>query len=119
MGFLEKAKKSQWYGVGLLLVITVLCWAVFKVLCPDTFGAPDQLLTYLQTGIIYAVGGCGLYFIVVMGLWDFSIGSVLVLACLLSIGFAQMFASSSRRSSRAPSWASPTAPPTSSCASRR
>ena len=91
MGFLEKAKKSQWYGVGLLLVITVLCWAVFKVLCPDTFGAPDQLLTYLQTGIIYAVGGCGLYFIVVMGLWDFSIGSVLVLACLLSIGFAQMF----------------------------
>ena len=93
MGFLEKAKKSQWYGVGLLLVITVLCWAVFKVLCPDTFGAPDQLLTYLQTGIIYAVGGCGLYFIVVMGLWDFSIGSVLVLACLLSIGFAQMFGS--------------------------
>ena len=25
-----------------------------------------------------------------MGLWDFSIGSILVLACLLSIGFSQM-----------------------------
>lgn len=91
MGSLAKLKQNSWYGVGLLLVITVLCWVVFKVLCPDTFGAPDQMLTYVQTAIIYAVGGCGLYFIVVMGLWDFSVGSILVLACLLSIGFSQTF----------------------------
>ena len=58
-------------------------------MCPGTFGDPNQLLTYLQTGLIYAVGGCGLYFIVVMGLWDFSIGSVLVLSCLMAIGFSQ------------------------------
>ena len=90
MELLKKAKQSQWYGVGLLAVITVVCWALFKVICPGTFGTPDQLLTYLQTGLIYAVGGCGLYFIVVMGLWDFSIGSVLVLSCLMSIGFADM-----------------------------
>lgn len=91
MELLEKVKQSQWYGIGLLAIITVLCWVIFKVLCPNTFGSPDQMLTYLQTGLIYAVGGCGLYFIVVMGLWDFSIGSVLVLSCLLSIGFSQMF----------------------------
>ena len=92
MELLKKAKQSQWYGVGLLLVITVICFAIFMVVSPaGTFGSPDQLLTYLQTGLIYAVGGCGLYFIVVMGLWDFSIGSVLVLSCLLSIGFSQMF----------------------------
>lgn len=91
MELLKKASKSQWFGVGLLLVITAVCWALFKVLTPGTFGSPDQILTYLQTGLIYAVGGCGLYFIVVMGLWDFSIGSVLVLSCLLSIGFSQMF----------------------------
>ncbi len=91
MELLKKASKSQWFGVGLLLVITIVCWVFFKVLTPGTFGAPDQMLTYLQTGLIYAVGGCGLYFIVVMGLWDFSIGSVLVLSCLLSIGFSQMF----------------------------
>lgn len=89
MELLKKAKQSQWYGVGLLLVVTVLCWAIFKILCPGTFGAPDQMLTYLQTALIYAVGGCGLYFIVVMGLWDFSVGAVLVLACLMSIGFSQ------------------------------
>ena len=91
MGTLAKLKQNSWYGVGLLLVITVLCWVVFKILCPGTFGAPDQMLTYVQTAIIYAVGGCGLYFIVVMGLWDFSVGSILVLSCLISIGFSQMF----------------------------
>lgn len=91
MELLKKASKSQWFGIGLLVVITVVCWVIFKLLCPNTFGSPDQLLTYLQTGLIYAVGGCGLYFIVVMGLWDFSIGSVLVLSCLLSIGCSQMF----------------------------
>ena len=91
MELLKKVRQSQWYGVGLLLIVTTLCWILFKIMCPDTFGAPDQMLTYLQTGLIYAVGGCGLYFIVVMGLWDFSIGSVLVLSCLLSIGFSQMF----------------------------
>lgn len=91
MDIVKKLQQSQWFGVGLLVVITVLVWAIFKALTPATFGSPEQILTYLQTGLIYAVGGCGLYFIVVMGLWDFSIGSVLVLACLLSIGFSQMF----------------------------
>lgn len=89
MEMLNKLKQNQFFGVGLLLVITIIVWAIFKLLCPDTFGSADQMLTYLQTGLIYAVGGCGMYFIVVMGLWDFSIGSVLVLACLLSIGFSQ------------------------------
>lgn len=89
--FLAKLRHSQWYGVSLLLLITLAVWAIFKVLCPATFGDAEQLLTYLQVGLIYAVGGCGLYFIVVMGLWDFSIGSVLVLACLLSIGAADLF----------------------------
>lgn len=91
MELLKKAKTSQWFGVGLLLLITVAVWAIFMVACPaGTFGSFDQMLTYLQTGLIYAVGGCGLYFIVVMGLWDFSVGSVLVLSELMAIGFSQM-----------------------------
>lgn len=90
MEFLKKAKQSQWYGIGLLLIITVICWVVFKVLCPTSFGSLTQMLTYLQTGLIYAVGGCGLYFIVVMGLWDFSIGSILVLSELMAIGCSQI-----------------------------
>ena len=91
MDAIKKLQQSQWFGVGFLVVLTIICWAIFKVLRPDTFGSPEQVMTYLQSALIYAVGGCGMYFIVTQGLWDFSIGSVLVLACLLSIGFSQMF----------------------------
>ncbi len=91
MELLKKARQSSWFGVGLLVLITVVVWAVFKVLAPTTFGSLSQMSTYVQTAIIYAVGACGLYFIVTMGLWDFSIGSVLVLAEILAIGFSQQF----------------------------
>lgn len=90
MEAIKKLQQSQWFGVGFLVVLTILIWGIFKVLRPDTFGSPTQILTYLQSALIYAVGGCGLYFIVTQGLWDFSVGSVLVLACLLSIGFSQV-----------------------------
>ena len=91
MDAIKKLQQSQWFGVGFLVVLTLICWAIFKVLRPETFGSPAQIMTYLQSALIYAVGGCGMYFIVTQGLWDFSIGSVLVLSCLLSIGFSQMF----------------------------
>lgn len=83
--FLKKARQSQWYGVGLLALIAVVIWAVFKIGAPATFGAPDKLLSYLQTALIYAIGGCGMYFICVMGLFDFSIGSILIVAELSAI----------------------------------
>jgi ribose transport system permease protein len=89
--FLKKARQSQWYGVGLLLVISVVIWAVFKVSAPATFGAPDKLLSYLQTALIYAIGGCGMYFICVMGLFDFSIGSILIAAELSAIALIPQF----------------------------
>ncbi len=38
-----------------------------KVLAPTTFGSPEKLATYMKSALIYAVGGCGLYFICVMG----------------------------------------------------
>jgi len=66
MEIIKRARQSQWYGVGLLLIVTAMVWLVFKAMCPSTFGDPDQLLTYLQTGLIYCRGrGVGLYFIVV------------------------------------------------------
>ncbi|SEH51122.1 MULTISPECIES: ABC transporter permease [Atopobiaceae] len=83
--FLKKAKQSQWYGVGLLALIALAIWAVFKVGAPATFGAPDKLMSYLQSALIYAIGGCGMYFICVMGLFDFSIGSILIAAELAAI----------------------------------
>lgn len=89
--FLKKVQQSQWYGIVALLLITVLVWAVFRIFAPGTFGAPDKLLSYLQSALIYAVGACGLYFICVMGLFDFSIGSILILSELMAIAFLPQF----------------------------
>lgn len=35
----EKLKQSQYYGIGLLVLMLVVFWAVFKVLAPTTFGS--------------------------------------------------------------------------------
>lgn len=92
----ESAKKlragkfvSNYFGVIILLALVFAVWAVFKILTPDNFGSLTGLLSYLQSSLIYAVGGCGLYFICVMGLWDFSIGANVVLSSILACYFAE------------------------------
>ena len=61
---LEKLKSSRYYGYLLLAVMLLFFYGVFKILTPDNFGSPANLYAYLQSSIIYSVGGCGLYFIV-------------------------------------------------------
>lgn len=80
---------EKYMGILLLILLVLIFWAVFKILTPSNFGTPDKLISYLQTSLIYAVGGCGFYFIVVMGLWDFSIGANVVLGSVLACYFAQ------------------------------
>ena len=40
---MKKLKQSQYYGIGLLVLMLVVFWAVFKVLAPTTFGSPAKL----------------------------------------------------------------------------
>ena len=82
---IEKLKGSRYYGFVLLLAMLVVFYAVFKILTPGNFGSPANLYSYLQSSIIYAVGGCGLYFIVVMGLFDFAVGSNIVLSSIVGV----------------------------------
>lgn len=84
-GAFEKFKKGRFFGVSVLLVLTVFFWALFKLLSPSNFGTAHLMGDYLQTSIQYAVGGCGFYFIVVMGLFDFSIGANIVLSSLVGV----------------------------------
>lgn len=74
-----------------LVVMAVFFWGVFKISSPDNFGSPKLMTDYLQTSIQYAVGGCGLYFIVVMGLFDFSIGANIVLSSLVGVLLSRQF----------------------------
>lgn len=86
---LEKLKSSRYYGFVLLAAIVVFFYAVFKILTPDNFGSPANLYSYLQSSIIYSVGGCGLYFIVVMGLFDFAVGANVVLSSIVGVILSQ------------------------------
>ena len=66
-------------------------YAVFKFLTPGNFGSPENLYSYFQSSIIYSVGGCGLYFIVVMGLFDFAVGSNIVLSSIVGVILSEKF----------------------------
>ena len=69
----------------------VVFWAVFKVLAPTTFGSPEKLATYMKSALIYAVGGCGLYFICVMGPFDMSVGANIVLSSIIACNASEKF----------------------------
>lgn len=84
-------KKSRLFGPCLLVLMTFVFWAVFKILSPHNFGTPKLMRDYLQTSIQYAVGGCGLYFIVVMGMFDMSVGSNIVLSSLVGVLLSRHF----------------------------
>ena len=91
MSNFKKFKQSTAYGLLILLVMAVVFWAVFKILAPETFGDFDRMLTYLKTALYYAVGGCGLYFICVMGPFDMSIGSNIVLSSVIAVTMSEKF----------------------------
>src|SRR5574344_1583928 len=87
----RKFKTGRFFGISVLAVMAVFFWGVFKIISPSTFGSPKLMADYLQTSIQYAVGGCGLYFIVVMGLFDFSIGANIVLSSLVGVLLSRYF----------------------------
>ena len=82
---------GRFYGLMLLILMAAFFFAVFKVLTPSNFGSLDNLYFYLQSSIIYSVGACGLYFIVVMGLFDFSIGANVVLSSIVGVVLSKRF----------------------------
>ena len=87
----QKLKGTKAYGYLILLAMVLFFYLVFKILTPDNFGSPANLYSYLQSSIIYSVGGCGLYFIVVMGLFDFAVGANVVLSSIVGVILSEHF----------------------------
>ena len=89
----QKLKTSKfwglYYGLILLALMAFFFFAVFKILAPTNFGSLNNLYFYLQSSVIYSVGACGFYFIVVMGLFDFSIGANVVLSSIVGVLLSQ------------------------------
>ena len=46
---MKKLKQSQYYGIGLLVLMLVVFWAVFKVLAPTTFGHLHEISINLRS----------------------------------------------------------------------
>lgn len=88
---IQKLKGNRYYGIMILLVMMLFFFAFFKILSPSNFGSWDNMYSYFQSSIIYSVGGCGLYFIVVMGLFDFSIGANIVLSSIVGVVLSKTF----------------------------
>lgn len=76
---------SRIKGSLALLCSCLVVYLIFKIIRPNNFGSPANLFSYLQQALMPAVAGCGLYFIVVMGLFDFSIGANIVLSALVGV----------------------------------
>ena len=82
---MQNFKNSKLFGFMILGAMVLFFYGLFKFLTPTNFGSPANLFSYFQSSIIYSVGGCGLYFIVVMGLFDFAVGANIVLSSIVGV----------------------------------
>ena len=78
-------------GYLILLFLVFISWVIFKVLTPNNFGSPKNLLSYFEASLMAAVGAVGFYFVMVMGMFDFSIGANIMLSAIVGCVFANRF----------------------------
>ena len=88
---MQNFRSSKIFGFLILAAMVLFFYALFKFLTPSNFGSPANLFSYFQSSIIYSVGGCGLYFIVVMGLFDFAVGANIVLSSIVGVILSEKF----------------------------
>jgi len=87
----KKTVSAKTLGYLILVFLVILSWAVFKILTPKNFGSADNLLSYFQASLIATTGAVGFYFVMVMGMFDFSIGVNIMLSAIVGSVFAQRF----------------------------
>ena len=88
---MKKKLTGKAEGYLILAALVVASWAVFKVLTPGNFGSPKNLLSYFEASLLAAVGAVGFYFVMVMGMFDFSIGANIMLSAIVGCVFATKF----------------------------
>ena len=78
-------------GYVILIGLVIVSWAIFKILTPHNFGSFSNMLNYFQASLIATVGAVGFYFVMVMGMFDFSIGANIMLSAIVGCVFATRF----------------------------
>ena len=87
----KKGMSGTVRGYLILFGLVILSWAIFKVLTPGNFGSPANLISYFEASLLAAVGAVGFYFVMVMGMFDFSIGANIMLSAIVGCVFATRF----------------------------
>ena len=78
-------------GFLVLFLLVIASWAVFKVITPHNFGSPKNLLSYFEASLMVSAGAVGFYFVMVMGMFDFSIGANIMLSSIVGTVVASRF----------------------------
>ncbi len=86
-----KKMSGQVKGYLLLILLVVLSWGIFKVITPNNFGSAKNMLSYFEASLLASVGAVGFYFVMVMGMFDFSIGANIMLSAIVGCVFANRF----------------------------
>lgn len=87
----SKKLSGKVMGYLILIGLVVLSWLIFKILTPHNFGSFSNMLNYFQASLIATVGAVGFYFVMVMGMFDFSIGANIMLSAIVGCVFAIRF----------------------------
>lgn len=87
----KKIVSAKTLGYLILVLLVILSWAIFKILTPANFGSPSNMLSYFQASLIATIGAVGFYFVMVMGMFDFSIGANIMLSAIVGSVFAGRF----------------------------
>ena len=78
-------------GYLLLFGMVIISWGIFKIITPGNFGSAKNMLSYFEASLLAAVGAVGFYFVMVMGMFDFSIGANIMLSAIVGCVFANKF----------------------------
>lgn len=87
----KKIVSAKTLGYLILVFLVIISWAIFKILTPANFGSPSNMLSYFQASLIATTGAVGFYFVMVMGMFDFSIGANIMLSAIVGSVFAGRF----------------------------
>jgi ribose transport system permease protein len=87
----KKKLSGRTMGFLILILLVFASWAVFKIITPHNFGSPKNLLSYFEASLMVAVGATGFYFVMVMGMFDFSIGANIMLSAIVGTVLASRF----------------------------
>ncbi len=87
----NKKISGKTMGFLMLFLLVIASWAIFKIITPGNFGSLRNLLSYFEASLMVSAGAVGFFFVMVMGMFDFSIGANIMLSSIVGAVLASRF----------------------------